>query len=161
MDDLVACCVGEESSLLTWLFDRGARVNERTVRNAAVGPTSIPTMAMLIEKCGLAPLTNQGALQFAAYYGKLDMVQFLLDAGAGIDDISPEQDIREGGPYTALYEAVRGQRVDIVRFLLDRGAKVNIACRGDETALQAATRLGYREIVELIEEKKKSPRYPV
>lgn len=54
------------------------------------------------------------------------MVQFLLNAGADINEIPPRPDIREPGPYTALYEAVQVQHTTIVRLLLDRGARVDL-----------------------------------
>jgi ankyrin repeat protein len=62
-------------------------------------------------------------LHEAAYFGRADMVGFLLDSGALLD--AP---IHPFG-YTALYFAVQQGHMDIVRLLLERGARVTVADR--------------------------------
>ena len=62
-------------------------------------------------------------LHEAAYFGRADMVAFLLDAGALLD--AP---IHPFG-HTALYFAVQQGHASIVRLLLERGARVSVADR--------------------------------
>lgn len=142
--------------MLIWLLGHGAKVSRETLKTAALMGTPVPTMALLVEKCGAAALKDTGALQFAAARGERDMVDFLLDVGADVEELPTQLgDIREPGPGTALYEAVRGQHVDIVQLLLERGAKSDKPCKTPsgrkETALQAARRQGNSQITNLLE----------
>ena len=116
----------------------------------------MPTMALLIEKCGVAALADSCALQHAAGRGERDMVEFLLHVGADVEEMPTMMgDIREPGPFTALYEAVNGQHVEVVKLLLDHGAKADTPhgrhIWANETPLQAARRLGNSQIVSLLE----------
>jgi ankyrin repeat protein len=60
-------------------------------------------------------------LHEAAFYGHLDMVQFLLECGADIN--AP---IHPFG-HTALYLAAQQSRYDIVQYIIKRGARMNVA----------------------------------
>jgi ankyrin repeat protein len=62
-------------------------------------------------------------LHEAAFFGRLEMVQFLVSNGALID--AP---IHPFG-YTALYYAVQQGHMDVVRFLLECGARLNVEDR--------------------------------
>ena len=154
LKSLVTRSLSRDAAMLTWLLDRGAQVTQDTVKTAAFLPTRVSTMRILIGRCGINSTKNTCNLQLAARRGNQDMVQFLLDAGTDINEIPPPPDIREPGPYTALYEAVQAQHIAIVRLLLDRGARVDLPERRSghgETALELATRMGNSDIVKLFE----------
>jgi ankyrin repeat protein len=97
---------------------------------------------------------QSGALEAAAYYGKLEMIGYLLDHGADIDEIgdndwtSPPE--REAGLGSALHTAaVRGQK-ETVHLLLERGADSTLKDTKGKTAMQKASENGHSEIVELL-----------
>ena len=72
------------------------------------------------------------ALMYAAWHGRKEMVQFLIDQGA---------DINAAGALsgeTALTNAARRGHIDIVRMLLDKGADVNAVMKNASTALGLA-----------------------
>lgn len=93
-----------------------------------------------------------GGLQLAAGRGDLDKVKLFLAAGADVEEMRNVLDIREPGPYTALYEAVKGQHVETVRLLLEHGAKVDTPCSSSkETPLELARQLGNRQVLDLLE----------
>jgi ankyrin repeat protein len=142
--------------MFIWLLGHGAKVSRETIKTAARKGTPVPTMALLVEKCGAAALKDSGALQFAAGRGEREMVEFLLHVGADIEEM-PSQigDLREPGPGTALYEAVQGQHVEVVQLLVEHGAKLDTPCQTPsgrkETPLQAARRQGNSQITNLLE----------
>jgi hypothetical protein len=142
--------------MLTWLLNHGAKVSRETIKPAALSGTPVATMALLVERCGVAALKDSCALQLAVGRGERDMVEFLLQVGADVEEMPAQLgDIRESGPFTALYEAVQGQHVEIVKLLLERGAKVDTPCGWPtgqkKSPLQAERRQGNSQIVSLLE----------
>lgn len=76
-----------------------------------------------------AKMEGSGAIVLAAEEGKLDMVKFLLEKGADIDEIGlkdfgDDGVTEEGG--SALHKAVTVECEDVARYLLDKGADVNL-----------------------------------
>ena len=57
-------------------------------------------------------------LAYAAFYGRLDLLEYLVSRGANINAAD-----RNG--YTALHGAVQEKRMDVIEYLLSRGADVN------------------------------------
>jgi hypothetical protein len=105
---------------------RGTEVwgNNGTVNDAA---RSQPVEFMdALLKSGVA-LKDTGALHSAVLHGRLDMVNFLLDNGADVNELFQWDmlgDVREPGPIYGrpLNWAVAYGHVDIVKVLLQRGA---------------------------------------
>ncbi|KAI0264856.1 hypothetical protein BC834DRAFT_970425 [Gloeopeniophorella convolvens] len=95
-----------------------------------------------------ADINNQGgnyggALQIAAWTGKLDMVRLLLDYNADINS--------QGGEYgSALQVAAWKGKLDMVRLLLDRGADINNQGGNHGGALQIAAWTGELDMVRLL-----------
>ena len=156
LNSLVRRAASKDVSMLTCLLDHGAKVSRETIKQAAMAGTPVPTMALLVEKCGSAALRDTCALQLAARRGEREMVDYLLHVGVDVEE-KPTQlgDIREPGPFTALYEAVQGQHVEIVQVLREHGAKADTPCgwpfRDEETPLRAARRQGNSQITKLLE----------
>jgi ankyrin repeat protein len=140
----------EDSTILTWLIDHGAKVSWKAVKEAAYLCRSSSTMRRLLSLnhgAAIAP----GSLSNAASNGNIELVRLLLDSGASIDATIPESemDIREPGPYSALYEAVRANHLEVARLLLERGAKIDRPYHKKKTPEQAAK--GKKKMRELFE----------
>lgn len=83
-------------------------------------------------------------LMLAAQFGRLDTVQALLDAGAGVD-------LHEKGRYTALMLAAGNGHADVVRTLLNAGANVNnVEQTRGWTALIWAAKRGHTSTVRVL-----------
>jgi len=84
-------------------------------------------------------------LHCAAENGAVEVVRFLLDAGAPVDYPDPEAN---GG--TALhYAAGKGHR-GVVTLLLDRGAGIEARCSAGATALETACAHGSVDVASLL-----------
>jgi len=88
-------------------------------------------------------LTEDLSLYDAAYDGKLDVVQLLLDRGVDVN-----QD-RTNGRTPLWIAAARGQ-LAVAQLLLDRGAKVNQANIDGQTPLWVAAREGKLAVAQLL-----------
>ena len=88
-------------------------------------------------------LTEDLSLYDAAYDGKLDVVQLLLDRGADVN-----QD-RTNGRTPLWIAAARGQ-LAVAQLLLDRGADVNQANIDGQTPLWVAAREGKLAVAQLL-----------
>jgi len=113
---------------------RGADPNKNLIDEhkpllAAVAElVSIETVKMLVEDGGAA-VKGSGAIVMAAEEGKLDVVKYLLDNGADINEVGiehPTDERYKEDMGSALHKAVDGGHEDVVRFLLDKGADVSL-----------------------------------
>lgn len=88
---------------------------------------------------------NQGrtALQVAAYLGQVELVQLLLQAGAGLD--LPDD---EGS--TALHYAALGNQPDVARLLLSAGCGADVINSARSSALHVAVQRGFLEVVRVL-----------
>ena len=84
-------------------------------------------------------------LHLAGFFGCLDCVQALLDAGAKLNERS--KNAMQNMP---LHAAAAGRHSEIVRILLERGAWVNARQHGGWTALHAAAQNGATALAELL-----------
>lgn len=109
-------------------------------------------------------ILKMGMLQQSAGSGNLPIIETLIEAGADVNQDPPNLgDIREPGPYRALWMAADAQKVQgeekhikTVRFLLQNGADMTLPASGrrnnKETAWEAAQRKGDSEMLALFEE---------
>lgn len=75
-------------------------------------------------------------MQYAARAGDVKLVKFLLEAGSEVNRLPPSfEEIRESGPWTALYmvvqsygygEEYREKALEVAEVLLEHGADVNL-----------------------------------
>ncbi|MBL8396951.1 MAG: ankyrin repeat domain-containing protein [Candidatus Accumulibacter sp.] len=105
----------DNASLFDYLLKKRARLNSRN-RN------------------------GETALSLAAYRGKLDFAQRLVEAGA---------DINLYGWPPLIYAAFNGH-ADVAEYLLKRGADVNATTANGSTALLFAARFGHLEVVKIL-----------
>jgi len=113
------------------LVDKGAEVDSQGFQKMAWGPAIIDKFANL---------------HIAAYMGRVDIAEYLIDKGADIharciwgdDDLTP------------LHLAAGSGRVDVVKALLAKGADVNLKSKEGRTALDFARRKDHTDVVELL-----------
>ena len=95
-------------------------------------------------------LDNSDALGAAAEAGRCDMVEFLLNKGAKIDEVCQiYQDFgkyinRDSRAEAPLHRAIRNTRHDVVILLVHRGADVNLKDAEGETPSSLAYQRNYR-----------------
>lgn len=89
---------------------------------------------------------KESALTLACYKGHLDMVRFLLEAGA-------DQEHKTDEMHTALMEASMDGHVEVARLLLDSGAQVNMPTDSFESPLTLAACGGHVDLAMLLLER--------
>ena len=126
--------------------------------------------------------SNQDApLVIAAYEGRTEILQLLLEAGADVHAVDPSMkatalhaaayagrteavklliqykiDIDRQGPYngyTALHDAIWQNNIGVVRSLVEAGASVTIKSNQGLTAVEMARSRKRTELVRLLEER--------
>ena len=135
------------------ILDAGYRLNDLSkawagtispLAAAALVDTDLPTMTATLLAHG-AVIQQTLALHTAARAGHLNVMTFLLDKGADINEI-PEVDDRTYGCEdelgTPLHYAVDEKQLDAVKVLLARGADASIVDRKGRTVLQRAQEKG-------------------
>lgn len=133
-----------------WEYTHGSISSERVDDSlyTATDCEKDSTVRLLLEKFGADPNAAGedygNALTAAAYDGRPDILQLLLEFGADVN--SPNG--------WAIQIAAQEGHADIVRELIARGADVNAFTANENfppaTALQGATEHGQREVVELL-----------
>ena len=122
---------------------------------AAVAELSSVKMATLLVANG-ARVKGSGALVLAAEEGKLDMVQYLLDQGADVDEIgieNPTDERHEEEVGSALHRAAYRGHEDIARVLLEKGANVELKDMRGRTALDLAHTGKHEKLEALLSER--------
>ena len=87
-------------------------------------------------------ILSSGSLHFAVVEGAEDKVRFLLEFGAGVNEMADGK--------TPLYLAVENNHFSMAKLLLHGGAKVNSLVDGNMTPLLKAINLNHEEIVSLL-----------
>ncbi len=140
---------GVQNQLADLLITRGARIGDRIVRDClangcpeaahhlvtrygatvdlegAAGVGLVDTVRGIFDLPGGPPSTREAAkaLMMASWYGRLDVVELLLDRGLAVDT----RDEDEG--HTALHLAAYEGKPSLVELLLRRGAPVHLTDR--------------------------------
>src|ERR1700752_1312195 len=107
-----ACLANGCPEAARYLAERGAAFG--IVGAAGIGRLDVVQQLV----AGADPERREMALRYAARYGQLDVVRFLLDHGVNVNGPS-------GDGKTALYYAMLGEHADVVRLLLERGAQAS------------------------------------
>ncbi|THV01798.1 ankyrin [Dendrothele bispora CBS 962.96] len=159
--DALSHAVAADRTMLTkWLLEHGANPNENyrsetwTCLDLGVIHASPQTVELLLEHG--ANKQNANSLILASFYGRIDMIDLLLDHGVDIDEI-PDNDLthdsqREKGLGNALHIGAREGREDVVRCLLRRGADKAITDSLHRTATDLAKMNGHGAVVELLQD---------
>lgn len=132
--------------------NKNLRDEHKTLLAAVAELASVETVKMLVEDGGAA-VRGSGAIIMAAEEGKLDMVKYLLDNGADINEVGiehPTDERYKEDMGSALHKAVGGGHEDVVRFLLDKGADVSLKDPLGRTPMILALPKNNAGIVELL-----------
>jgi ankyrin repeat protein len=138
---LQEAAIAGDLEVVRLLLDNGTTINPqgRCREERCVGQVPLRSGAQVNAEGGCLGT----ALQAAAVFGKLDILQLLLDRGADINT--------KGGRYgTALQAAASRGYLDILQVLFDNGADVNAKGGSYGNALQAAVARDRLDIVEVI-----------
>jgi ankyrin repeat protein len=135
-----------QNAIVNVFIERGANLD---VFDAAAGGQLVRLRALLRTAPQLAnSQSTDGAtpLGLAAFFGRRDAVEVLLDAGANINTLATNPAF----PFAPLHSAMSAGHRDVFDLLLARGADVNLREGGGITALHEAAGLGNLQYVELL-----------
>ncbi len=85
-------------------------------------------------------------LQLAAEQGRMEIVRYLVEAGADVNATTPDRT----GEVTPLRFAITNGDIEMVQYLIDNGADVNKANNQGWTPLMTAVRHGYVDIIDVL-----------
>ncbi|XP_067003505.2 ankyrin repeat domain-containing protein 17 isoform X3 [Anabrus simplex] len=152
---LMYACAGGHEEVVHTLLESGANVedhneNGHTPLMEAASAGHVGVAKILLEHgAGINTHSNEfkeSALTLACYKGHLDMVRFLLEAGA-------DQEHKTDEMHTALMEASMDGHVEVARLLLDSGAQVNMPTDSFESPLTLAACGGHVDLAMLLIER--------
>jgi len=129
-------------------------VDEYKTVLAAVAEDGNREVADLLVKHG-AWVRGSGAIVLAGEAGKTEMVRFLLDNGADINEVGvedPTDDRSDGDVGSALHKAIENGHVDTALLLIESGADVSLKNARGQTARDLAEKCGQTEVLEAIEQ---------
>jgi ankyrin repeat protein len=92
------------------------------------------------------------SLILASQQGKLDVVEFLFDRGAKVDDVMTDGK-------TALLMACKNGHTEIVRILMKKGADQSLKSKG-KSPRYIANSNGHTEIVKILDSYSSDPKIP-
>uniref|UniRef100_A0A336L5G5 CSON003381 protein n=1 Tax=Culicoides sonorensis TaxID=179676 RepID=A0A336L5G5_CULSO len=152
---LMYACAGGHVDAVKLLLAAGANVEDHNenghtplMEAASAGHVSVAKI-LLEHGAGINTHSNEfkeSALTLACYKGHLDMVRFLLGAGA-------DQEHKTDEMHTALMEASMDGHVEVARLLLDSGAQVNMPTDSFESPLTLAACGGHVDLAMLLIER--------
>lgn len=161
----------EKADVVRWLLEHGADPNIKdrrgfTALDYASYKYSLEVVKLLVQHG--ADVTNTSAIHGAVANsikfapvnpGRLDIVSYLLECGANVNQLWPIMpDVYERPhitPYTGtpLHSAVEAENPESVRYLLSRGADRTIKGALGMTPLEVAESDGLDDIVAILREK--------
>ncbi|CAD5123429.1 DgyrCDS11779 [Dimorphilus gyrociliatus] len=149
-----AACAGHVD-VVKVLVEAGANVEEQnenghTPLMEAASAGHVPVSKLLLDYgAGINTHSNEfkeSALTLACYKGHLEMVKFLLSAGA-------DQEHKTDEMHTALMEASMDGHVEVAKLLLDSGAQVNMPAESFESPLTLAACGGHTDLAMVLIER--------
>ena len=122
---------------------------------AAQYGTSIEVVDLLLKN--EAKLEESDALATAAENGRTDLVEFLLDRGAKVDEFGflccTGSEVKMDNAGSALHLAVGKGHIETVHLLLDRGADINLKDDQERTPLARAQKKDNQKMISLLQER--------
>ncbi|KAG1661828.1 Ankyrin repeat domain-containing protein 17 [Nymphon striatum] len=152
---LMCACSGGFEDIVRLLLSEGASIedhneNGHTPLMEAASAGHVPIAKILLEHgAGINTHSSEfkeSALTLACYKGHVEMVRFLLQAGA-------DQEHKTDEMHTALMEASMDGHVEVAKLLLNSGAQVNMPADSFESPLTLAACGGHVELAMLLIER--------
>uniref|UniRef100_A0A8B9YTM7 Ankyrin repeat domain-containing protein 17 n=1 Tax=Bos mutus grunniens TaxID=30521 RepID=A0A8B9YTM7_BOSMU len=153
---LTYACAGGYVDVVKVLLESGASIEDHNenghtplMEAGSAGHVEVARLLLLENGAGINTHSNEfkeSALTLACYKGHLEMVRFLLEAGA-------DQEHKTDEMHTALMEACMDGHVEVARLLLDSGAQVNMPADSFESPLTLAACGGHVELAALLIER--------
>jgi ankyrin repeat protein len=134
--------------VLNYLFDHCAKANVNNgngepVIDNAVNMGNKEVVVRLLEqlkKEGVEPQNLATAVLIAAKTGKADMLEVLANAGAPLENRSPDG-------YLPIHWTVKSGNYDAMKFLISKGVDVNAKCAQGYSVLDWATNEGFTRLI--------------
>lgn len=136
----------DKTTLVKFLLARGADPNRNlygersTALECAAYSASISTLKLLLDAG--AHIKSRSALTLAAREGRTDVVAYLLDRGADVDEVPDNEDLFDDserfGIGNALCTAACAGKTEVVNLLLERGANRQVRDTWGRSALDLA-----------------------
>lgn len=144
------------SALMTALYHHqfelaelvASRKKEVTFLEAcALGRTDVARRRLAAEPGLVDELSPDGfgALHLAAFFGRTDLVRWLIEQGASVNRVAENP-----SRVTPLHSAVAGRTPEILELLVESGADLNARQQGGYTPLMGAAANGRRRMVEFL-----------
>ncbi|MCF0225504.1 MAG: ankyrin repeat domain-containing protein [Fibrobacter sp.] len=149
-------------SVLKYLFAHGAKADVRNGNGEAVIENAVTIGNKEVVTCLLAQLKAEGydpnglntAVLLAAKSGKVDMLELLVEAGASLENRSPDG-------YLPIHWTVKNGQYDAMMYLIGKGVDVNAKCGQGYSVLDWATNEGYTRLIKALKKAgaKNTPQY--
>ncbi len=145
LDAFTAARYARNEGMAEYLLSAGAELN---VFSAAMAGRAGRIREILAgEPALVSGYSHDGwtALHLAAFFGKREPAEVLIQAGADVNarSLNPMRN-------TPLHAAAAGRSTELVRLLAEHGADVNACQEGGWTPLHAAAQNGDRDLVQLL-----------
>lgn len=152
---VVSAVSNDRQELLHYLLQHGADAN------GGCRFDFMPALAVAIEEGKELPvletlriaganILEKGLLAMAAWEGRLDIVNWLLDHGAAVNEDVETSILVPHDKGTALHVAAEAGRVDVIGVLLGRGADWRVRDSDGKVALDRAREAGRDGVVALL-----------
>ena len=140
--------------VLDYLFEHGAKANvqngngEPVIDNAVMmgNKDVVNRLLVQLKKEGVDPQNLGTAVLIAAKTGKADMLEILANAGAPLENRSPDG-------YLPIHWTAKSGNYDAMMFLINKGVDVNAKCAQGYSVLDWATNEGYTRLINALKKK--------
>ena len=140
--------------VLDYLFEHGAKANvqngngEPVIDNAVMmgNKDVVNRLLVQLKKEGVDPQNLGTAVLIAAKTGKADMLEILANAGAPLENRSPDG-------YLPIHWTAKSGNYDAMMFLISKGVDVNAKCAQGYSVLDWATNEGYTRLINALKKK--------
>jgi cytohesin len=151
MTPLIVAAVADRVDMVATLLDHGAQIDAtdeacHTALIHSIIQGNEAVTDLLLERGADPAVENWLAFYYAVQYGKIPLVQRLLNMGA-------DPNLQEEDDPTPLMEAVGRGNLELVKVLLKAGADPQATAEEGMTALDLAVQSRNKEVIKLLEKR--------